>query len=86
MAYSSIALSPLSTNGIGPKIWSYNTDDSAAIVKGGNYFLPAFGHLKVGDFIFFESGPGAASAMNCILVVTVCTGTTVTTVSKTTDA
>src|SRR5690348_12136723 len=48
----------------GITLWMYNatstgTNESAATVEGANYFLPAIGYMKLGDWILLNSNdPG----------------------------
>lgn len=56
MAYTHPSLSSLSPQGIGPRLWSYDSgsDNRAAVVASG-YFNAAAQDLKIRDVIFVKA-------------------------------
>jgi len=48
-----------------PGMWTYNasasgSNEAEGVVDAANYFLPAYGYLKVGDFIFANTNDPAS--------------------------
>lgn len=67
--------------GIGPTIWTYDasstgSNESAATVEASNYFLPASGYIKAGDWILANTNNPGYHILN---VTAVTAGSSITT-------
>ena len=62
MAYDASNLSAL-TYANGFTLWHYKTPDTATVVDGGGYFNEAASMLRVGDFVFANTGIGGTVAV-----------------------
>lgn len=56
-------------NGFGLRVFTYNgnvagSNESAATIEGANYFLPAYGYLRVNDIILINSNDPAIHVLN----------------------
>ncbi|MCB2055465.1 MAG: hypothetical protein KDE35_14635 [Geminicoccaceae bacterium] len=68
MAYTTSGLSALSyANGF--TLWHYRTTDLVATVDNAGYFDEAATMLRVGDFLFVNTGIGTAPAHGVMVVV-----------------
>jgi hypothetical protein len=85
MAFDFRQFTLIKNTGTGPRLWSFNTNDSPAFVKAANYFNPAAPWLRDGDWIFFESGDGSLTTMDCALVVLSVAAGVVTIANKSVD-
>jgi cell wall-associated NlpC family hydrolase len=67
MAYDASNLSAL-TYANGFTLWHYKTSDAATVVDGNGYFSEAASMLRVGDFVFANTGIGGTVASGVFIV------------------